>query len=75
MTKRRMPFMNYVSMLNVLETSSAPLRWTDAKCKSYLWSDESTLQVMIGNLGPSRPKCKQRVIRIVIRAKFESQHL
>ena len=41
----------------------AHLRWTDAKWKSVLWSDESTFQIVFG-------KCGRRVLR----TKEEKDH-
>ena len=42
----------------------AHLRWTDAKWKSVLWSDESTFQIVFGNCG-----------RRVLRTKEEKNQL
>ena len=60
---KRKPFINNIQKRRRLLWARAHLRWTDAKWKSVLWSDESTFQIVFGNCG-----------RSVLRAKEEKDH-
>ena len=72
---KRKPYIINTQKCRRLLWARAQLRWTDAKWKSVLWSDESTFQNVFGNdIVSSGPKRKW-TIRIVISAKFKSQHL
>ncbi|KAF0030331.1 hypothetical protein F2P81_017062 [Scophthalmus maximus] len=48
---KRKPFINSTQKRRRLLWARAHLRWTDAKWKSVLWSDESTFQIVFGNHG------------------------
>ena len=61
---KRKPFLNNTQKRRRLGWARAHLRWTDAKWKSVLWSDESTFQIVFGNCG-----------RRVLRTKEEKNHL
>ncbi len=60
---KRKPYINNTQKRRRLLWARAHLRWTDAKWKSVLWSDESTFQIVFGNYG-----------RRVHRAKEEKDH-
>ena len=60
---KRKPYINNTQKHCRLLWARAHLRWTDAKWKSVLWSDESTFQIVFGNHG-----------RRVLRAKEEKDH-
>ena len=59
---KQKPFINTQKRRRLL-WARAHLRWTDAKWKSVLWSDESTFQIVFG-------KCGRRVLR----TKEEKDH-
>ena len=61
---KRKPYINNTQKRRRLLWARAHLRWTDAKWKSVLWSDESTFQIIFGNCG-----------RCVLWAKEEKEHL
>uniref|UniRef100_A0AAR2J834 Transposase Tc1-like domain-containing protein n=1 Tax=Pygocentrus nattereri TaxID=42514 RepID=A0AAR2J834_PYGNA len=61
---KRKPHINNTQKRRRLLWAGAHLRWTDAKWKSVLWSDESTFQIGFGNHG-----------RCVLRAKEEKDCL
>uniref|UniRef100_A0AAR2L1I4 Transposase Tc1-like domain-containing protein n=1 Tax=Pygocentrus nattereri TaxID=42514 RepID=A0AAR2L1I4_PYGNA len=48
---KRKPYINNTQKRRQLLWARAHLRWTDAKWKSVLWSDESTFQIVFGNHG------------------------
>ena len=60
---KQKPFINNTQKRRQLLWARAHLRWTDAKWKSVLWSDESTFQIVFG-------KCGRRVLR----TKEEKDH-
>ena len=60
---KQKPFINNTQKRRRLLWAWANLRWTDAKWKSVLWSDESTFQIVFG-------KCGRRVLR----TKEEKDH-
>ena len=60
---KQKPFINNTQKRRRLLWARAHLRWTDAKWKSVLWSDESTFQIVFG-------KCGRRVLR----TKEEKDH-
>lgn len=60
---KRKPYINNTQKRHQLFWARGHLRWTDAKWKSVLWSDESTFQIVFGNHG-----------RHVLRAKEEKDH-
>lgn len=60
---KQKPFINKIQKRRRLCWARAHLRWTDAKWKSVLWSDESTFQIVFGNCG-----------RRVLRTKEEKNH-
>ncbi len=48
---KQKPYINNTQKRRRLLWARAHLRWTDAKWKSVLWSDESTFQIVFGNHG------------------------
>ena len=43
---KQKPYINNIQKCRWLLCAQAHLRWTDAKWKSVLWSDESTFQII-----------------------------
>ena len=60
---KRKPYINNTQKRRRLLWARAHVRWTEAKWKSVLWSDESTFQIVFGNNG-----------RRVLRTKEEKDH-
>ena len=60
---KQKPYINNIQKWRRLFWAQAHLRWTDAKWKSVLLSEESTIQIVFGNHG-----------RCVVRAKEEKDH-
>uniref|UniRef100_A0A9J8B7S5 Transposase Tc1-like domain-containing protein n=1 Tax=Cyprinus carpio carpio TaxID=630221 RepID=A0A9J8B7S5_CYPCA len=70
-TKKK-PYLNMIQKRRRFLWAKAHLKWTVAKCKTVLWSDESIFEVLFGKLGrhvirtkedKDNPSCYQRSVQ------------
>ncbi len=73
---KKKPYLNMIQKCRCFLWAKAHLKWTVAKWKTVLWSDESKFEVLFGKLGPMSSGLKRtRTTQVVISAQFRSLHL
>ncbi len=73
---KKKPYLNMIQKRRRFLWAKAHLKWTVAKWKTVLWSDESKFEVLFGKLGRHVIQTKTtRTTQVVISAQFRSLHL
>ncbi len=73
---KKKPYLNMIHKRRRFLWAKAHLKWTVAKWKTVLWSDESKFEVLFGKPGRMSSGLKTtRTTQVVISAQFRSLHL
>ncbi len=73
---KKKPYLNIIQKRRRFLWAKAHLKWTVAKWKTVLWSDESKFEVLFGKLGRHVIRTKEdKDNPVVISAQFRSLHL
>ncbi len=73
---KKKPYLNMIQKRRRFLWAKAHLKWTVAKWKTVLWSDESKFEVLFGKLGRHVIRTKEdKDNQVVISAQFRSLHL
>ncbi|KAK3523887.1 hypothetical protein QTP70_015717 [Hemibagrus guttatus] len=72
---KKKPYLNMIQKRRRFLWAKAHLKWTVAKWKTVLWSDESKFEVLFGKLGRHVIRTKEDKDNVVISAQFRSLHL
>ncbi len=73
---KKKPYLNMIQKRRRFLWAKAHLKWTVAKWKTVLWSDESKFEVLLENWDAMSSGLKRtRTTRVVISAQFRSLHL
>ncbi len=73
---KKKPYLNMIQKRRRFLWAKAHLKWTVAKWKTVLWSDESKFEVFLENWDAMSSGLKRtRTTQVVISAQFRSLHL
>ncbi len=73
---KKKPYLNMIQKCRRFSLGQAHLKWTVAKWKTVLWSDESKFEVLLENWDAMSSGLKRtRTTQVVISAQFRSLHL
>ena len=73
---KKKPYMNMIQKCNHFLSPNTNLRWSEAKWKTVLWSDDQNLKFFLKNMNMVSCRLKRReTIQLVIGGRFKSLYL